>query len=168
MIIGPVRKLFANEEVHESTIPRCRDSVAAVTLSAAGVTVGKPEEVGLSSERLQRIDEVIQRYIDIDAKEISGAVTVVARKGRVAHFEAQGLMDIESKSAMRKDTIFRIASMSKPVTGVAIMMLLEDGRIRLDDPVSRFIPEFKDTKVAMPEGPPRLSACRSLIVTFQT
>jgi CubicO group peptidase (beta-lactamase class C family) len=126
----------------------------ALSLTAATVPNGKPEEVGLSSERLQRINETVQRYID--AGQITGAVTVVSRKGRVVHFEAQGLMDLESKTPMRKDAIFRMASMSKPVTGVAILMLMEEGKVRLTDPVSRFIPEFKSTKVAMlktPAGP---------------
>src|SRR5258708_10735713 len=127
----------------------------ALSLTAATVPNGKPEEVGFSSERLQRINETVQRYID--SGQITGAVTVVSRKGRVAHFEAQGLMDIESKAPMRKDAIFRMASMSKPVTGVAILMLMEEGKVRLTDPVSRFIPEFKNTKVAIlktPVGPP--------------
>ncbi len=118
----------------------------------AVVPVGKAEDVGLSSERLQRVNQVIQRAID--ARQISGAVTVVSRRGRIAHFEAQGLMDIEAKTLMRKDAIFRMASMSKPVTGVAIMMLIEEGKVRLADPVSRFVPEFKDTKVAVVVEPP--------------
>src|SRR5258708_30302473 len=126
----------------------------ALSLTAATVPNGKPEEVGFSSERLQRINETVQRYID--SGQITGAVTVVSRKGRIAHFEAQGLMDLESKTPMRKDAIFRMASMSKPVTGVAILMLVEDGQVRLTDPASRFIPEFKNTTVAMlktPAGP---------------
>ncbi len=86
--------------------------VLAITLSVAAVPTGKPEDVGLSSERLQRINQVIQRYID--AKDIAGAVTVVSRRGRVAHFEAQGMMDIEHTVPMRRDAIFRMASMSKP------------------------------------------------------
>ena len=98
----------------------------ALSLTAAAGPNGKPEDVGLSSERLQRINDVIKRYID--AGQISGAVTMVARKGKVAHFEAQGLMDIEAKTPMRKDAIFRMASMSKPVTGVAILMLIEEGQ----------------------------------------
>ncbi len=102
----------------------------------------------MSTERLQRIHRVIQLHID--AGEISGAVTLVARHGRIVHFEAHGLMDLESKKPMTKDAIFRLASMSKPVTAVAVMMLVEEGRIRLSDPVSRFIPEFKEMKVAMP------------------
>jgi CubicO group peptidase (beta-lactamase class C family) len=119
----------------------------AVSLTAGIVPTGTPEDVGLSSERLQRINEVVQRYIG--TAQISGAVTMVARRGRVAHFEAQGLMSLESKTPMRKDAIFRMASMSKPVAGVAILMLMEEGKVRLTDPVSRFIPEFKNPKVAI-------------------
>jgi CubicO group peptidase (beta-lactamase class C family) len=132
----------------------------ALSLTAGVVPNGKPEDVGLSSERLQRINQLVQQYID--SGQISGAVTMVSRRGRVAHFEAQGLMDLESKKPMQKDAIFRMASMSKPVTGVAILMLMEEGKLRLADPVSRFIPEFKSMKVAMvkplppaPSGPSR-------------
>jgi CubicO group peptidase (beta-lactamase class C family) len=137
----------------------------AVLLLAIGLTAGvapdgKPEDVGLSTERLRRINDMIQQYID--SNQISGGVTMVSRRGQIAHFEAQGLMDIESNTPMSKDAIFRIASMTKPVTGVAILMLMEEGKLRLTDPVSRFIPEFKSTKVAMakpvtpsPPGPNR-------------
>jgi CubicO group peptidase (beta-lactamase class C family) len=104
----------------------------------------------MSPDRLHRIHEAIQRHID--AGEISGAVTLVARRGRLVHFEAHGLMDIESKRPMQKDAIFRIASMSKPITGVAVMMMLEEGKLRLNDPVSKFLPEFKDSKVAVAKG----------------
>jgi len=114
--------------------------------------MGKPEDAGMSTERLRRIHEAIERHID--AGEISGAVTLVARRGRIVHFEAHGLMDIESKRPMEKDAIFRIASMSKPITGVAVMMMLEEGKLRLNDPVSKFVPEFKDAKVAIPHGAP--------------
>ena len=76
-------------------------------------------------------------------------MTLVARKGKIAHLEAQGLMDMESKQPMPKDAIFRIMSMTKPVIGVAIMMMMEEGKVRLTDPVSKFIPEFKDMKVAV-------------------
>lgn len=123
--------------------------LAAVPVVAATLPNAKPEEVGLSSERLQRIHQMIQRRID--AGDISGAVTLVARNGRVAHFETHGLMDIETKKPMAKDAIFRLASMTKPITGVAIMMLVEEGKVRLTDPVSRFIPEFKEMKVAVPK-----------------
>ena len=127
--------------------------LAAVSLTAAAVPAGRPGDVGLSAERLERINQVVQRAIE--SREISGAVTLVSRRGRIAHFEAQGMMDVEHKTPMRKDAIFRIASMTKPVTGVAILMLVEDGKVRLSDPVSRFIPEFKDTKVAIERDTPR-------------
>ncbi len=117
-------------------------------LTTGTVPTGKPEELGFSPERLVRIHESIQRHID--AAEISGAVTLVARRGRIAHFEAHGLMDLESKKPMQKDAIFRLASMSKPVTSVAVLMLVEEGKIRLNDSVSKFLPEFKESKVAMP------------------
>jgi CubicO group peptidase (beta-lactamase class C family) len=122
--------------------------LAAVPLIAATLPDAKPEEVGFSSDRLRRIHQMIQRRID--AGDISGAITLVARNGRVAHFETHGLMDIETRKPMTKDAIFRMASMSKPVTGVAVMMLMEEGKLRLTDPVSKFIPEFKDMKVAVP------------------
>ena len=128
----------------------------ALALTAASLPADKPEAVGLSSERLLRINQMIQRYID-DGR-ISGAITMVSRRGKVAHFEAQGQMDLEKKAPMRKDAIFRIASMSKPITGVAILMLMEEGKLRLTDPVSRFIPEFTDTKVAIVKTPARPAA----------
>jgi CubicO group peptidase (beta-lactamase class C family) len=118
-------------------------------LTAGSVTNAKPEDVGLSPERLAKIHDAIQQHVD--AHDISGAVTLVARRGRIAHFEAQGLMDLESKRPMSKDGIFRLASMSKPITGVAVLMLMEDGKLRLSDPVSRFIPAFKNLKVAVPK-----------------
>lgn len=133
----------------------------ALALTAGALPPAKPEDVGLSSERLQRINQLVQRYVD--AGQVTGAITMVSRKGQVAHFEAQGLMDLEAKTPMRKDAIFRMASMSKPITGVAILMLMEEGKLRLGDPVSRFIPEFKGAKVAIaraaaaaaPAGQPR-------------
>ena len=131
--------------------PRRTVAIVLLALSLTAATPsGRPEDVGMSSERLQRINDVVKAYID--AGQISGAVTMVSRKGRIAHYEAQGLMDIEAKTAMRKDAIFRMASMSKPVTGVAILMLMEEGKLRLTDPVSRFIPEFKNPKVAIESG----------------
>jgi CubicO group peptidase (beta-lactamase class C family) len=133
----------------------CAAIVAAAALApglhvhAGSVANGKPEDVGLSSERLQRITQLNQHYID--DKQLSGVVSVVARRGRIAYFEAQGAMDLDAHAALRRDAIFRIASMSKPVTGVAIMMLMEEGKLRLTDPVSRFIPDFKEMKVAVPK-----------------
>ena len=119
---------------------------------AASTPSARPEELGLSSERLKRITELVQRHID--NKSFSGAVTLVARQGRIAHFEAQGLMDIESRKPMQKDAIFQIMSMTKPVVGVSILMMMEEGKVRLTDPVSRFIPEFKELQVAVPQPAP--------------
>ncbi|MDZ4801474.1 MAG: serine hydrolase domain-containing protein [Bryobacteraceae bacterium] len=117
-----------------------------VAVQAAPLPVAaKPEEVGLSSERLKRIHDTMQAHID--AHDFSGAVTLVMRKGKLAHFEAHGLADVDAKKPMAKDALFRVWSMSKPVTGVAILMLMEEGKVRLTDPVSRFIPEFKGLKV---------------------
>jgi CubicO group peptidase (beta-lactamase class C family) len=126
--------------------------LAAVSLTAATIPEAKPEDVGLSSQRLLRIRETVQRHVD--SHQIAGAVTLVARKGRIAHLEAHGLMDLDSKKPLTKDAIFRIFSMSKPVAGVAILMLMEEGKLRLNDPVAKFIPEFKGLKVAVAQDTP--------------
>jgi CubicO group peptidase (beta-lactamase class C family) len=107
-----------------------------------------PESVGLSSERLQRLRTVMQQYVD--QGRISGVVTYVARNGRVAQLEAFGKADVEANLPMKKDTIFRVASQSKAFTSVAAMMLVEEGKLGLADPVSRYIPAFKKTTVALP------------------
>jgi CubicO group peptidase (beta-lactamase class C family) len=123
--------------------------LAVLPLVAGSVPIGKAEDVGLSSERLKRIGEAVQRHIA--AGNVAGAVTLVARRGKIAHFEAHGVMDVDTKKPMAKDNLFRLASMSKPITGVAVMMLVEEGKVRLNDPVSRFIPEFANlNKVAVP------------------
>ena len=128
--------------------------LAATTLSARSAgsvpTVSKAEDVGFSTERLQRVQEAVARHIE--AKDVSGAVTLVARRGKVVEFAAQGLADIESRKPMLKDSIFRLASMSKPITAVAVMMMIEEGKVRLTDRVSAFIPEFKNMKVAVAKG----------------
>ena len=108
---------------------------------------GESAEHAVSRERLQRITQLIDHRIS--AREIPGAVTLVAIDGRIVHFEARGLLDLESKRPMPKDAIFSLASLTKPVTAAAVLMLVEEGKVRLTDPVSRFIPEFKDLKVAV-------------------
>lgn len=118
----------------------------AGSLVAAGPTA-KPEEVGLSAARLQRITDMLQRRIA--AGDLAGAVTIVARRGKVAHLSAQGVMDLDSKQPMTPASMFRIASMTKPVIGVAIMMLVEEGKLHLNDPVARFIPQFANMNVAV-------------------
>jgi len=122
----------------------------AVLLSqsfAASLALSKAEDAGISSERLQRIHPLIQSHID--AKDLSGAVTLVVRRGKLVHFEAQGSTDFESNQPMRTDTLFRMASMTKPITAVAVLMMMEEGKLILSDPVSKYIPEFKNPKVAV-------------------
>jgi CubicO group peptidase (beta-lactamase class C family) len=121
--------------------------LAAASLAAASLPTCKPEEVGLSTERLQRIHAMVQRHID--AGDVTGAVMLVARKGQIAYLEAQGTMDLETKKPMTRDTMFRMASMTKPVIGTSIMMMLEEGKLTLGDPVSKYIPEFKGMKVGV-------------------
>ena len=112
---------------------------------AGQVPPGSPEDVGLSTERLGRIGEAMERHIE--AGDITGGVTLVARGGRIAHFEAHGLMDLESETPMRKDAAFRIMSMTKPIMAAAVLMMLEEGKVRLADPVSKFLPEFAEMRV---------------------
>lgn len=105
-----------------------------------------PESVGFSSARLKKINVLLEGHI---AKgEIPGVVNFIARHGEIVHFEAFGKMDIEQSKPMVKDAIFRVASMGKPVTSIAVMMLYEDGRFLLSDPVAKYIPEFKTMKIA--------------------
>ena len=106
----------------------------------------RPEEVGLSSERLARIDQHLeQRYLA--HKKIAGALTLVARRGRIAHLAPLGMMDVERGVPMREDTLFRIYSMSKPITSVALMSLYEHGAFQLEDPVHKYIPAWRDLRV---------------------
>jgi CubicO group peptidase (beta-lactamase class C family) len=117
----------------------------ASALVAQDLPTAKPEAVGLSSERLERIATAVQR--DIDDKRIAGAETLVIRHGHVAWSKGQGMMDREANKPMPPDAIFRICSMTKPITSVAVMMLYEQGFFLLDDPVSKYLPEFKNPKV---------------------
>ena len=119
--------------------------VLSVFAFAQDLPTAKPESVGLSSERLDRITTVVQH--NIDDKRIAGAVTLVVRHGKVAWFKAQGSMDREAGKPMTTDAMFRICSMTKPITTVAAMMLYEQGKFLLEDPVSKYLPEFKNPKV---------------------
>ena len=105
-----------------------------------------PHEVGLSAKRLARIPDTAQQFIDNG--QLAGAVTVVARRGKVAHFEAYGMMDIEANKPMRTDAIFRIYSMTKPIAAAAVMMLREEGRLQINAPASTYLPELGNLKVA--------------------
>lgn len=104
-----------------------------------------PEEVGLSSTGLEHLRTAAQSYVDQD--KLAGLITLIARQGKVAHLECYGMRDAEANKPIQLDTLFRIYSMTKPITCAAFLMLLEEGRVRLDDPVSKFIPEFKQMRV---------------------
>jgi CubicO group peptidase (beta-lactamase class C family) len=119
--------------------------LAGISVVAQDLPTAKPESVGLSPDRLERINNAVQK--DIDDKRIAGAVTLVMRHGQIAWFKAQGMQDREAGKPMKPDTIFRICSMSKPITTTAVMILYEEGHFLLDDPISKYLPEFKNPRV---------------------
>lgn len=126
--------------------------LAAMLATSAGaqtIQVGSPDELGMSPLRLQRLSDVMASYAE--SGQLSGGVTLVARRGQIAFLEAFGSRDIESGSPMRTDTIFRIASHTKAVVSVAIMILQEHGKLHINQPVSRYLPEFAATTVAVPD-----------------
>jgi CubicO group peptidase (beta-lactamase class C family) len=117
----------------------------------------KAESVGMSTERLTRLDAAMKHLVD--DKQVAGLVTLVERHGKIVHFNAVGQLDVRNPDPVQKDSIFRIYSMTKPITGVAMMMLYEEGKWQLNDPVSRYIPELARLKVYAgknPDGTPKL------------
>lgn len=118
---------------------------AATVVPEHGLPSAVPEDVGVSAERLEEISSTLQGYVD--RGQLPGFLTVIARKGKIAHFETIGMRDVENKKPVEDDTIFRIYSMSKPITSVAVMILYDEGHLQLDDPVEMYIPAFKDMKV---------------------
>jgi CubicO group peptidase (beta-lactamase class C family) len=130
----------------------------AIGVPAQDLPAAKPADVGLSAERLDQITNWLR---DQSAKNvIPGAVLMIVRNGKVAYFESVGQLDPETKAPMRKDAIFRIYSMSKPITTTAVMMLAEQGKITLDEPIAKYIPAFKEMKVGVEtkgeDGKPKL------------
>ncbi|MBV9767284.1 MAG: beta-lactamase family protein [Acidobacteriaceae bacterium] len=119
--------------------------IAAFGQTPAQQVKGQPESVGLSSARLKRIAAVVQA--SVDRGEIAGAVTLVARHGQVIWLQANGKQDRENAKPMQTDSIFRICSMTKPIVTLGAMMLYEEGKFQLEDPISKYIPEFADAKV---------------------
>src|SRR5262245_25908436 len=111
---------------------------------AQGLRTARPAQVGLSSERLERVSRALRG--EIEAGKIPGAVALVARKGRVVYFESFGLRDKASGDPMAKDAIFRLYSMTKPFASVAAMMLMEEGKLVLTDPVSKFLPPWQSER----------------------
>ncbi len=127
-----------------------RPTTASATFSAPTLGVATPEAVGMSSDRLKRLTSAMQSLVD--EGRLAGITTMVSRRGQVAHSATYGYRDLEAADPMTEDAIFRIYSMSKPITGVALMMLYEEGKFRLSDPVERYIPEFTGLKVAAGVG----------------
>lgn len=115
--------------------------VTAQTNNLNVLSFGLPEQSNFSAERLARIDKIVQQYID--SGWINGAIALVARNGKIVYYKGLGYDDKEQKIAMKKDAIFRIASQTKAITSVAVMQLVEEGKILLDDQISKYIPDFK-------------------------
>ena len=138
-------------------------ALIAAPVWAQGLPMSSPENLGLSSERLERIAPFLQRHIDEEL--ISGSVVMVARNGRVAYHEAFGELDMDADTPMTKDSIFRIYSMTKPITSLAVMMLWEEGLFLLNDPVSKYIPELGGLQVGTDgvgaDGRPEFTTMRS-------
>jgi CubicO group peptidase (beta-lactamase class C family) len=138
--------------------PRPIASAAKVTETRGrDLALASPESVGMSPERLRRLDAAMKKLVD--EKSVADLVTLVERHGKVVDYNAYGVLDVRKPDPVQKDSIFRIYSMSKPVTGVAMMMLYEEGKWQINDPVSRYIPEFAHMKVYMgknDDGSPKL------------
>lgn len=122
--------------------------LAISTAVGQNLAIADASSLGFSAERLNRLDETFQSYIDHD--QLAGSVILVARKGQVAYYKSFGYREIASYSPMEKDAIFRIASQTKAIVSVGIMILQEEGKLLIQDPVSKYIPEFKETTVAEP------------------
>ena len=144
--------ILSLDAIHPPSVAGQSTRVGIASRSSSGsIPTSLPETVGLSSERLARLSNTIQK--SIDDSRIAGAVCLVARHGKISYFKAFGMANRETKRSMQVDNIFRLCSMTKPITSVAVMMLYEEGRFLLNEPVSNFIPEFKAMKVLDPPQP---------------
>jgi CubicO group peptidase (beta-lactamase class C family) len=143
----------------QQAAPKAPPAVARAA-TARPLPVASPDSVGVSSERLDRLHKGMQDYVD--RHDVGGVVTLIAREGKVADVHATGFQDVESRRPMQVETIFRIASMTKPITTVAVMMLEEEGKLFLTDPVSKYIPAFKGQRVA--EGGTTVPARREITI----
>ena len=131
--------------------------MSAQSLNVVSATSASPESAGMSEARLQRLEEHLKRNY-IDNARLPCTHTLVYRRGKVVHSALQGLADVERNAAVKDDTIYRIYSMSKPITSVAFMMLVEEGKVALDDPVHKYIPEWKDLGVFVAGTAPILAS----------
>ena len=134
--------------------------LALTTFAAAqDLAPATPESAGMSSDRLAEATQALQAHVN--ASNIAGVVAAVARHGRLVYFEALGQRDREAGDAMARDDLFRIYSMTRPITSTAVMMLWEEGRFQLDDPVSQYLPQFADQRVFADAGAPDLAQTRA-------
>ena len=138
---GPAEVRDAPSQLSEGTV----EAAAADESPAAGLPMTGPDAVGMSADGLARIEPAVQAYVD-DGR-VAGVMTMVARRGHVVHWAATGMRDLDAGDPLEPDDIFRIYSMTKPITSTGVMMLVEEGAVALDDPVSKFIPEFADVRV---------------------
>ena len=120
-------------------------------MTTSSLPIGDPEALGFDSERLSRIGPAMQKFID-DGK-VPNLVTLAARKGQIVHLDARGVMDLDSRQPVDASTLFRLYSNTKPIAGVAALILYEAGLLTPDDPVSKFLPEYGSLRVAVAEGP---------------
>ena len=145
ILVGCIESLKSEEVVLKPS------KVKTSAIASNELPRGKPEEVGMSSEALKKIDELVQEYVD--AGRIEGAVIGISRQSKVIYFKAHGILEEKTPRPMPEDSIFLMASSTKPLIGVATMILIDDGLIRIDDPVSKYIPEYEGLKVAIPLKP---------------
>ena len=162
-------------QLHSNTVPQemqwrgliltenPQDQLVTATDRDAGLIAdGKPAESGMDAEALKKIDARLAQLAE--EKHFAGAVTLVARRGRVVHVAAAGKADITTGRAMAKDTVFAIASMTKPITAAAVLILMDEGKLKLDDPVSKYIPSFKEAKVTGDKTPAREITIRDCLM----
>lgn len=127
--------------------------LAAAAFGQSLPMAGRPEDVGISSQRLERVHQQMQA--DVEKGRIPGAVLLIARNGKIARLDAIGYQERKSQTKMKSDAIFRIASMSKPITSTAIMILAEEGKVDIGAPVAQYLPEFKDVRVGLEKAAPK-------------
>ncbi|MDA0591425.1 MAG: serine hydrolase [Planctomycetota bacterium] len=125
-------------------------SGSVASLCAAEIPGAAPEDVGMSSKKLAQVDDVFNELVE--KKRLAGGIVIVARKGKIVHFESYGLADVKSKRPMGKDAILRFYSMSKAITSAAAMILVDEGKLDLEAPVSKYLPEMQRLKVATKDG----------------
>src|ERR1700750_1400478 len=133
--------------LHHAAIAGLALLALTAQVRAEGPVTANPTAAGFSSDGVARIDAFLQN--EVDTSKIPGAVLLIRRNGQTAYFKSFAVRDPATKAPMTPDTIFRIYSMSKPITTVAAMLLVEEGKLQLDDPVSKYIPGFADAKVGV-------------------